>query len=86
MEVIIMAKNSNVFKFDIIERIIGELDFTTKDEVVRLAEIMKDVAASKDYTNEIKKAFKDAYNELNSDDFTLENLQEIKKLIKTENK
>ena len=80
-----MAKNSNVFKFDIIERIIGELDFTTKEEVVRLAEIMKDVASKKDYNEDVKKAFKDAYNKLNSDDFTLDNLKEIKKLIKNEN-
>ena len=79
-----MAKNTNVFKFDIIERTIAELDFTTKEEVVRLAEIMKDVAASKDYSDTVKKAFADAYNEICSDDFTLENLQEIKKLIKSE--
>ena len=26
-----MAKNNNVFKFDVIERVITELDFTTKD-------------------------------------------------------
>ena len=79
-----MAKNTNVFKFDIIERTISELDFTTKEEVVRLSEIMKDVANKKDYSPEVKKAFADAYNELNSDDFTLENLKEIKKLIKSE--
>ena len=79
-----MAKNTNVFKFDIIERTIAELDFTTKEEVVKLSEIMKDVAKSKDYSSEVKKAFEEAYNELKSDDFTLENLQEIKKLIKSE--
>ncbi|MBE5734846.1 MAG: hypothetical protein E7361_00110 [Clostridiales bacterium] len=77
-----MAKNTNVFKFDIIERTIAELDFTTKEEVLRLSEIMKDVASKKDYSDNVKKAFVDAYNELNSDDFTLENLKEIKKLIK----
>ncbi len=80
-----MTKNSSVFKFDIIERIIGDLDFTTKEEVVRLAEIMKDVAATKDYPEDVKKAFVDAYNEINADDFTLDNLFEIKKLIKPEN-
>lgn len=80
-----MTKNSSVFKFDIIERIIGDLDFTTKEEVVRLAEIMKDVAASKDYPEDVKQAFVDAYNELKADDFTLDNLFEIKKLIKPEN-
>ena len=79
-----MAKNTNVFKFDIIERTISELDFTTKEEVVRLSEIMKEVASEKEYSPEVKKAFADAYNELNSDDFTLENLKEIKKLIKSE--
>ena len=79
-----MAKNTNVFKFDIIERTIAELDFNTKEEVVRLSEIMKDVANSKDYSDEVKKAFNDAYNELKTDDFTLENLKEIKKLIKSE--
>ena len=77
-----MAKNTNVFKFDIIERTIAELDFTTKEEVLRLSEIMKDVASKNDYSDNVKKAFVDAYNELNSDDFTLENLKEIKKLIK----
>ena len=79
-----MAKNTNVFKFDIIERTIAELDFTTKEEVVRLSEIMKEVASKKDYSPEVKKAFADAYIELSSDDFTLENLKEIKKLIKSE--
>ena len=79
-----MAKNTNVFKFDIIERTITELEFTTKEEVVRLSEIMKDVANGKNYSADIKKAFTDAYNELKSDDFTLENLKEIKKLIKSE--
>jgi len=82
MEDATMAKNTNVFKFDIIERTIAELDFTTKEEVLRLSEIMKDVASKKDYSDNVKKAFVDAYNELNSDDFTLENLKEIKKLIK----
>jgi len=81
MEEYKMTKNASVFKFDIIERIIGDLDFTTKEEVVRLAEIMKDVAASKDYSDTVKKAFADAYAEICSDDFTLENLKEIKKLI-----
>ncbi len=80
-----MAKNTNVFKFDIIEKTIAEIDFTTKEEVVRLSEIMKDVANSKDYSQEVKKAFSDAYNELKSSDFTLENLKEIKKIIKSEN-
>jgi len=80
-----MAKNTNVFKFDIIEKTIAEIDFTTKEEVVRLSEIMKDVANSKDYSQEVKKAFNDAYNELKSNDFTLENLKEIKKIIKSEN-
>ena len=79
-----MAKNTNVFKFDIIEKTIAEIDFTTKEEVVRLSEIMKDVASKKDYSADVKKAFADAYNELKSDDFTLENLKEIKKLIKAE--
>ncbi len=76
-----MAKNTNVFKFDIIERTISELDFTTKEEVVRLSAIMRDVASKKDYSDAVKKAFADAYLELTSDDFTLENLKEIKKLI-----
>ncbi len=79
-----MAKNTNVFKFDIIERTIGEIDFTTKEEVVRLSEIMNEVASKKDYSAEVKKAFADAYEELNSEDFTLDNLKEIKKLIKPE--
>ena len=80
-----MAKNSNVFKFDIIERVIAELDFSSKEEVVRLAEIMNEVASKKDYSTEIKKAFLDAYTELKSDDFTLENLKEIKKIINADN-
>ena len=29
-----MAKNPNVYKFEIIERIITEVDFTTKEEVL----------------------------------------------------
>ena len=32
-----MAKNPNIYKFEVIERIITEVDFTTKEEVVEFA-------------------------------------------------
>ena len=78
-----MAKNSNVYKFDIIERIIGEIDFETKEEVVAFAKKMRDVAlANNDYDKVVKAAFEDAYKEIN-EELTLENLKEIKKIIES---
>ena len=57
-----MAKNTNVFKFEIIERVITEVDFTTKEEVVDFAKRMRDIALDNpDYDNDVKNAFKDAY-------------------------
>jgi len=77
----IMAKNSNVYKFEIIERIITEVDFTTKEEVVEFAEKVRDIALKrKDLTPEVSKAFENAYKEIN-EELTLGNLKEIKKII-----
>lgn len=76
-----MAKNPNIYKFEIIERIITEVDFTTKDEVVSFAKKVRDIALERDdITKEIKEAFKNAYKEID-EELTLGNLKEIKKII-----
>ncbi|MBO7218981.1 MAG: hypothetical protein J6V40_03300 [Clostridia bacterium] len=80
-----MAKNTNVFKFEIIERVITEVDFTTKEEVVDFAKRMRDIALDNpDYDNDVKNAFKDAYREID-EELTLSNLKEIKKIINNQN-
>ena len=80
-----MAKNTNVFKFEIIERVITEVDFTTKEEVVDFAKRMGDIALDNpDYDNDVKTAFKDAYREID-EELTLSNLKEIKKIINNQN-
>lgn len=80
-----MAKNTNVFKFEIIERVITEVDFTTKEEVVDFARRMRDIALDNpDYDNDVKTAFKDAYREID-EELTLSNLKEIKKIINNQN-
>ena len=75
-----MAKNPNIYKFEIIERIITEVDFTTKEEVVNFAKKVRDIALNKDISKEIKDAFKNAYKEID-EELTLGNLREIKKII-----
>lgn len=76
-----MAKNPNIYKFEIIERIITEVDFTTKDEVVDFAKKVRDIAVDRDDINkEIKTAFKNAYKEID-EELTLGNLKEIKNII-----
>ncbi len=71
-----------MYKFEIIESIVKDLDFKSKDEVVRLAKKMSDLAKKNpDYSAEVKQAFSDAYDEINSPELTLENLLEIKKLL-----
>ncbi len=76
-----MAKNPNVYKFEIIERIIKEVDFTTKDEVLTFAKKVRDIALEKPNVRpEIQKAFKNAYKEID-EELTLGNLKEIKKII-----
>ena len=73
--------NKNVYKFEIIEKIITARDFETKEEVVELAKKMKEIALENDsYSKDVKEAFKDAYNEIKNE-LTLANLQEIKKII-----
>ena len=73
--------NKNVYKFEVIEKIIMARDFDTKEEVVELAKKMKDIALSESkYSKDVKEAFKDAYNEIKNE-LTLANLQEIKKII-----
>lgn len=80
-----MAKNPNVYKFEIIERIITEVDFTTKDEVLDFAKKVRDIALnSPDISTEIKNAFKNAYKEID-EELTLGNLKEIKKIISGNN-
>lgn len=75
--------NVFMYKFEIIESIVKELDFSTKEEVVRLSKKMMDIAKqNNEYSSDVKEAFEDAYNEINSDELTLENLLEIKKLLK----
>ena len=73
--------NKNVYKFEIIEKIIMARDFETKEEVVELAQKMKEIALDNDsYSKDVKEAFKDAYNEIKNE-LTLANLQEIRKII-----
>ena len=73
--------NKNVYKFEIIEKVIMARDFETKEEVVELAKKMKDIAQENEsYSNDVKEAFKDAYNEIKNE-LTLANLKEIKKII-----
>ena len=73
--------NKNVYKFEVIEKIIMARDFETKEEVVELAKKMRDIALNDDkYSKDVKDAFKDAYNEIKNE-LTLANLQEIKKII-----
>lgn len=81
-----MAKNSNIYKFDVIERVLTESPCNTKEEVLELAKKMRDVAlANKNYNDEVKKAFTDAYNEINIG-LTLENIKEIKAIINNNKK
>ena len=80
-----MAKNTNIYKFEIIEHIICARDFSTKEEVLELAKKMCDIAvANETYSEEVKQAFKDAYREID-EELTLGNLQEIKKIILSQN-
>ncbi len=82
-----MAKKSNVSinRFSVIEKIIKSVDFKTKEEVVKVAEKMKDIALkNKEYSEEVKNAFVEAYEELNSPELTYDNLLEIKQFIDEE--
>ncbi|MBP5651573.1 MAG: hypothetical protein J6X00_02785 [Clostridia bacterium] len=80
-----MAKNTNIYKFEIMEHIICAREFTTKEEVVELAKKMSEIAqANPEYSDEIKQAFQDAYREID-EELTLGNLQEIKKIIESQN-
>lgn len=75
-----MAKNTKMYKYQIIEHIISNVDFSTKEDVVLFAKKMLElVRNNKDYTLEIKQAFEDAYAEIL--ELTLDNLNEIKKII-----
>ena len=50
--------NKNVYKFEVIEKIIMARDFETKEEVVELAKKMKDIALSNDkYSKDVKDGF-----------------------------
>ena len=80
-----MAKNPNDYKFEIIERIIKEVDFTTKEEVLDFAKKVRDIALEKpNVREEIRNAFKNAYREID-EELTLANLKEIKKIISGNN-
>lgn len=73
--------NKNVYKFEIIEKIIMARDFTTKEEVEEVAKKMRDIAlANEEYSEDVKQAFKDAYKEI-KDELTLSNIKEIRKII-----
>ncbi len=75
-----MAKNTKMYKYQIIEHIINSVEFTTKEEVIEYAKKMLElVRNNKDYTLDIKQAFEDAYAEIL--ELTLDNLKEIKKII-----
>jgi len=72
----------SMYKFEIIEAIIKALDCTSKQQVVTLAEKMRDIAlADPKISDDIKKAFKDAFDELNAEDLTLANIKEIKLML-----
>lgn len=71
-----------MYKFQVIEGIIKAIDFKSKEEVVDLAKRMKDIAKKNvKYSDAIKQAFKEAYDELSADDLTLDNLYEIKQML-----
>lgn len=72
--------NKNVYKFEIIEKAIVARPFETKEEVVELAKKMNEIAENGEYSDDVKQAFKDAYNEIKNE-LTLANLQEIRKII-----
>lgn len=81
-----MAKNTNIYKFEVIERIITDLDFKTKEEVIEYAKIMRDTAVSNpEYSAEVKDAFRDAYKEI-AGELSLDELKEIKKIINDQKK
>lgn len=75
-----MAKNTKMYKYQIIEHIIGSVEFTTKEEVISFAKKMLElVRVNDEYSLDVKQSFEDAYAELL--DLTLDNLKEIKKII-----
>ena len=77
-----MANNVNMYKFEVIEGIIKAIDFKTREEVVNLAKKMMDAAqVNPKYSDAVKKAFVEAYEELSAEDLTLENLNEIKNML-----
>ena len=77
-----MANNVNMYKFEVTEGIIKAIDFKTKEEVVNLAKKMMDAAqVNPKYSDAVKKAFVEAYEELSAEDLTLENLNEIKNML-----
>lgn len=77
-----MTNNVNMYKFEVIEGIIKAIDFKTKEEVVNLAKKMMDAAqVNPKYSDAVKKAFVEAYEELSAEDLTLENLNEIKNML-----
>lgn len=80
-----MAKNINVYKFQIMERAIREVDFTTKEEVVEFINKMRDVAVENpDYSKEIKNAFRVGAKEI-AEELSLKELLEIKKILNNQN-
>ena len=80
-----MAKNPNVYKFEIIERIIKEVDITTKEDVLAFAKKVRDIALEKpNVREEIRNALKNAYREMDAEP-TLANLKDINKIISGNN-
>ena len=77
-----MKKNVNIYKYEIIERIIKEIDFDTKEEVVDFAKKVKAVALKRDdLDSTVVEAFEKAYEDI-KDELTLQNLKEVKKIMK----
>lgn len=80
-----MKKNVNIYKYEIIERIIKEIDFETKEEVVDFAKKVKAVALKRDDLDSVVvEAFEKAYDDI-KDELTLQNLKEVKKIISGSN-
>lgn len=65
--------------YDILEKIVVAIDFQTKEELVKLAEIMLDKAEKGDYPELLKLAYADAKHKIEL--LSLEQLYEIKKII-----
>lgn len=68
--------------YDILEKIVTSIDFTTKDEPLRLATIMNEKAQNGDYPDVIKFAYADALAKVEL--LGYEQLCAVKKIVNDE--